>query len=63
MTIRVVLDEANLRDMCSGRIVRVTGIARPPDKPGTVDVEFILSDIGWGRILDAIQAAMRDQIR
>ncbi len=49
--IQFVLTETNLYELCRGRVVL----------DDTHDVEIVLEDVGFDRILNTVQAAIRDQ--
>jgi hypothetical protein len=55
-TLRVVLDEAAFRELVAGRVAKVE--AGMFDK---TPIEIILADIGWARMLVAVEDAMRAQ--
>jgi hypothetical protein len=57
--IRIILDEADFRDLVAGREVQARTL-------GAETVALILADIGWARMLvaieDAIRAGMHDAL-
>jgi len=56
MLVRAIIDEAAFRAIVAGHPAKVPG--RVQDASGAaVEVEFILSDIGWERMRIAINAA------
>jgi hypothetical protein len=57
-TIRIALDEVAFAALVRGDIAHVRGVAVDQ----TVDVEIILSDIGWQRMFELIRAAMENRL-
>jgi hypothetical protein len=53
--IRIVLDAADFRDLVAGREVQARTL-------GAETVMLILADIGWARMLIAIDDAMRERM-
>lgn len=58
--IRAVIDEQAFREMVAGRPAQVKIRPWPHGEDPPTHVEFILADIGWGRIEAAIDAAQRE---
>jgi hypothetical protein len=49
---RLILDEEAFRELVAGKVVELMTTTNTP-------IELILSDIGWSRMLIAIEDAMR----
>jgi hypothetical protein len=50
--IRLALDEAAFRDLVAGNVVKLRTTTN-------LSVELLLSDIGWSRMLTAVEDAIR----
>ena len=67
--IRLVLNEAAYRDLVAGRVARLTIDGRAVSEmrratagiPEQIPVELILSDIGWARMVLALNDAMDEE--
>jgi hypothetical protein len=53
--VKIILNEADFRDLVAGKIVTKDAKAAHPE------VKIALSDIGWDRMIDALAQAMAER--